>query len=88
MLDLTGVSKFTHTYEIDEINGTTTVTFKDEADVVRGSIKLETTRFRKFFEVLNEVNKERRSDLVTNTKPITKYSKLTDIATSYYGAIL
>lgn len=57
-MDLTSQSNIKISFNIDENNQTTTVTFKDSMDVTLGEVIVETVRFRPFFDGVLNITKE------------------------------
>jgi len=57
-MDLTSQNNIKISFNIDENNQTTTVTFKDSMDVTLGEVIVETVRFRPLFDGVLNITKE------------------------------
>lgn len=84
MIDLSAESVIKHQY-VHDLNGLTTITFKNDSDVLLGEIVIETVRYKKFMAVLANIAKEQIPDSTPiQIGPRTRFDSNSLIATSEY----
>ena len=83
-MDLSGLTELRHAYDHDEGSGLTTITFRNESDVVLGDIIIETVRYRAFIEALENLGLEFFNDLIPRSGQSTKLDKRTNAAATRF----